>query len=104
MVALGIAVDYARAEQEALVLELLCQRGLPRPECADAEDRRVAIGVRALAEVEANRVARRRERVAEGEPASRACGVAGDWHHRGGLFGGECFVVARDARALRGKV
>src|SRR5207245_11576911 len=54
MVALRIAVDDSRAEQEPLVLELLRERRLPRSECADAEDGRVAVDVGALAEVEAN--------------------------------------------------
>jgi hypothetical protein len=54
MIPLGVAVDHARALQEALILELLCERRLARSERPDAQDRRVAVTVGSLAEVEAH--------------------------------------------------
>ena len=100
MVALRVAVDDPRALQEALVLELLIERRLARAERADAEDRRVAVAVGALAQVEADRLARARERVPEVEARARARLVGGGRHHRRDLLGRERVVVARDPRAL----
>ena len=104
MVALRVAIDHARTEKEALVLELLVERRLPRPERSDAEDRRVAIAVRPFPQVESDRLAAPRERMAEIEPASRPHGVRRGWHHRGRLLGREHFVVSAHARSLRGQL
>ncbi len=101
MVALGVAVDDACALQEGLVLELLGERGLARAERAHAQDRRVAVAVGALAEVEAHGLARARECVTQIEAPLGARGVSGGGHHRRHLLGGEGVVVARDPRALR---
>ena len=59
---------------------------------------------RALAEVEADRLARSRERVPEVEARARAGLVGAGRHHRRDLLGGERVVVARDLRALAGQV
>ena len=104
VVTLRIAVDHPRAEEERLVLELLVERRLPRAQCSDAQNRRVAVAVRALAQVKANGLARCRQRVPEVEAAARANHMGGGGHHRGDLLGCEHVVVAGDPRPLSGKV
>src|SRR3984893_19512230 len=71
MVALRVAVDYPRSQQERLVLELLVERRLARAERADAQDGRVAIAVGSLPQVEPHRLTRSRQRVTEVEAAAR---------------------------------
>jgi len=104
VVALGIAVDDSCALQEPLVLELLGKGRLPRPERPDAEDRRVAVAVGSLAQVEAHRSTRSRERVPKVKPAARSGHVRRGRHHRGELLGGECVLEARHACPLRRQV
>ncbi len=94
VVALRVAVDHSRALQESLVLELLRQRRLARSERPDAEDRRVAVAVGALSQVERDRLPGPRQRVPEVEAPARSRGVRGGRHHRRDLLGRQRVVVA----------
>ena len=104
MIALRITVDHPRPVEEALVLELLGERRLARPERPDAQHRRVPVALRTLPDVEAHRLTRARQRVAEVEaavgPDEMGCGR----HHRGHLLGREGVVVAREPRPLTGQM
>ena len=100
MVALGIAVDDLRTEQKALVEQLLVECRLAGTKRAEAENRRVAIAVGPLAQVEAHRLPRSAERVAEVEAPARAGEVRGDRHHRRDLLGRHNVVVVADSHPL----
>ena len=77
---------------------------LPEPSAPTLRIVALRSRVRALAQVEAHRAPRARQRVAEVEAAARADRVRRRRHHRGHLLGGQHVVVARDARALARQV
>src|SRR5258708_2853246 len=104
MIALWVAVDYPRALEEALVLELLCECRLARPQRPDAEDRGVRVLVGALTKVEEHRPARPREGVPEVVAATRTGEMGGRGHHRRKLFRRERVVVAGHACSLTGEM
>ncbi len=104
VVALRVAVDHARAEQESLVLELLVERGLARAERADAEDRRVAVAVGALAQAQPHRTSRPGQGATEVKAAGRAHPMSRGRHHRRDLLGRERVLIAEHARALARQV
>src|SRR5258708_34124331 len=102
MIALWVAADYPRAVEEALVLELLCECRLARPQRPDAEDRGVRVLVGALTKVEEHRPARPREGVPAAVPATRTGELGGRGHHPPKLFRRETVVGARHPRLLTG--
>src|SRR5439155_3959600 len=104
VVSLGIAVDDPRSLQKPLVLELLGERRLAGPERTHAEDRRVAVAVRALPQVEPDRLPRARERVPEVIAAPRSGGMRRGRHHGRHLLRGQRVVIADDPGALTRQV
>ena len=103
VVALGVAIDDPSSQQERLVRQFLIERRLSRAERADRKDRGVAVVVGALAQVEAHRVARAAQCVAEEKAPARTDRVRRERHHRGDLLGGQHVVVAGDGAALPGQ-
>src|SRR5258708_27302696 len=104
MIALWVAADYPRAVEEALVLELLCECRLARPQRPDAEDRGVRVLVGALTKVEEHRPARPRVGVPEVGAATRTGEMGGRGHRRRKLFRRERVVVAGHACWLTGEM